>query len=179
MPPKKNALARFPQYLSDQFILSAANTFTTEVIFSPLPRFPFNLKSGETTAIEILWFDTNVTATDMNVALDNVGFAFSLGAPPSALPNLGNPLTMIAESIDVGGVATATGTALTIFRSQKRFDLQDKDGNGFLMASSRFNISMVAIGQATATILDWRMYYRFVIVEAVDLIGTIQSQVPI
>ena len=179
MPPKKNALARFPQYLSDTFALSAANTFTTEVIFSPLPRFPFNLKSGETTAIEILWFDITITNTDFNVALDQVAYGFNLGAPPSVTPLLGNPLTIMADVIDVGGVATATGTALTLFTGQKRYDLQDKSGNGFLMASSRFNVAMVSIGQAGATVMNWRMYYRFVIVDAVDLFTVIQSQTPI
>lgn len=78
MPPKKNALARFPQYISDNFALSAANTFTTEVIFSPLPRFPFNLKSGETTAIEILWIDTEVRNTDFNVAADQVQYRLGI-----------------------------------------------------------------------------------------------------
>ena len=179
MPPKKNALARFPQYLSDTFTLSAANTFTTEIIFSPLPRFPFNLKSGETTAIEILWFDTNISGVDFNVATDTYRFSFNLGAPASAISALGDPLTILADNIDTGGVATAVGTALTLTRTQKRYDMQDKDGNGFLMASSRFNISGDSAGMAVATQLDWRMYYRFVVVDAVDLFTVLQSQTPV
>ena len=176
MPPKKNALARFPQYLSDRFVLSAANTFTTEVIFSPLPRFPFNLKSGETTAIELLWIDTVVGTTDFNVPADTFIFAFNLGQPPTFTPQLGNPLTILADGYLVAGVA---GISTTLHKQRTRYDLTDKDGNGFLMAASSFNVSGVSIGQAAACTLDWRMYYRFVIVEAVDLMTILQNQTPI
>ena len=179
MPVKKHALARFPQFLSDRFTLSAANTFTTEVIFSPLPRFPFNLKSGETTAIEILWIDTFIGTTDFNVAGDQFIFSFSLGAPPTFTAQLQAPLTIIAGGRLTSGVATATGTAIAIVNQRERFDLTDREGNGFLMAASRFNVSGTSLGQAAANTLDWRMYYRFVIVDAVDLMGVLQNQVPV
>ena len=179
MPPKKNALSRFPQFLSDRLTLSAANTFTTEIIFSPLPRFPFNLKSGETTAIEILWIDTFVGTTDLNVALDQVIFAFNLGAPPTFTPQLQDPLTILAAGVKVGGVATATGTAIGYFNHRERYDLTDREGNGFLMAASRFNISATSVGQAAASTIDWRMYYRFIVVDAVDLFTILQNQTPV
>lgn len=161
---------RYPNYLSGNLTLSAANTFTTEVETLPIVRPTAG--RGRSTIMEFLWVDLELALIDLVADNDTVTFVMSTGSVPTSIGNLsqGNTVALIKLEQNL-----ATSGAFPVI-SPIRLDLTDKNGFGQLVATDRINISGVTGGQASATSFNWRVYYRYVSVSAEEYIGIIQSQ---
>lgn len=58
-----------------------------------------------------------------------------------------------------------------------RYDFQSKDGFGFLLPSDAFHMSSQIIGPAVSgpTLVNWRLFYRFVQIPIEEFVGLVQS----
>ena len=162
---------RFPNYMTGALTLSAANTFTTESIATPIPRLPTG--SGATSTImELLYLELDVRSTDFLVTADQVEFGISVGSSPSAVIGINNPSAVLQVSLDY---ALATSGSV-LLHMPIRHSLQEENGFGFLLAADTINTTGNSVGMAAATIFRWRLYYRFVNVSLTEYIGIVQSQ---
>jgi len=162
---------RFPNYMTGVLTLSAANTFTTESIATPIPRLPTG--SGATSTImELLYLELDARNTDFLVTGDSVEFGISVGSTPASVIGIHQAQAVLAINLDYA-LATSGSVLLNM---PIRHSLQEENGFGFLLAADTINTTGVSAGMAAATQFRWRLYYRFVNVSLTEYIGIVQSQ---
>jgi len=160
---------KYPQFFCGTLTETAANTFTTTSI-----NIPTNLlmQGGkQRTIIEVLWVDMDVRGHDGATA-SVVQLAFTIGGTPTAVLAQNDPRYFAGYNDNV--IITTSG--LFHDKQQKRFNLQSKDGYGYLIAGDRFHISIVGGSQTNALGLNWRIYYREVGVSVMEYVGIVQQQ---
>lgn len=166
----RKTLDAYPNYLSGELIMSAANAFTTTRVNTPIPRLATS--GRRPTVMEILWIDLQPSALDLIVDSDLVQCMFTTGGVPTSM--LGISDGSVIGKIVLDTQLTTSGE--TILKLPIRIKLQSEDGYGQLLASDAFHVSASSTGQAAATVWQWRMYYRFVQVPVTEYIGIVQSE---
>ncbi len=168
MPVRKTVgMDKFPNFISGRLTLSAANTFTNQQVFTPIPRL--KTSGNKATVMELLWVDLQLNVTDFVAAGDNAAFSMSIGtAPTTVTSRLDDPRTITSFFQEASAAAT-------MVNMDHRIELQSLDGYGTLLASDSFNVSGVTTGQAAAVQYDFRLYYRFVEISIAEFVGLVQS----
>ncbi len=162
---------RFPNYMTGVLTMSAANTFTTEEVSTPIPRL--TARGGRATIMELLWIDVDIQNADLIAAADEVNFGITLGSAPTGVTRIGNSRAVMGMSVDMQVGATPGTFGLQLPR---RYDFQDKSGFGYLLAADAFHTFGDSTTQAAAVQYQWRLFYRFVSVSVEEYIGIVQSQ---
>jgi len=170
MPARKSVgMDKFPNFMSGQITLSAANTFTTQQVFTPIPRL--KTSGNKATVMELLWIDLQWDGTDLIDVGDVVSGSMNTGVPPTATTDLSDPRTLVVSRWEMG--LTTSGASL--FKQPERHEMQSLDGYGTLLASDSFHVAATSVTQAAAVILNWRIYYRFVEITVAEFVGLVQS----
>ncbi len=159
----------FPNFMSGQVTLSAANTFTTDQIFTPIPRL--KTIGNKATVMELLYLDLLVGTIDLLAIGDVLTFQMALGAVQTAMLGWNDTRVFAMYETEVAG--TTSGFVRTVF--PWRYQFQTNDGFGYLLASDSFRVSGVTVGQAGASRFQWKLYYRFVDIPLSEFIGIVQS----
>lgn len=162
---------RYPNYLSGRLTLSAANTLTTQSVQLPVVR-PAG-RRGSSTIIELLWVDWAPSEHDLVADGDNIQFFVAVGADPSSSLKLNSGRCLCEMRVATHFVTSG----IMSLKFPMRYNFQDKLGFGQLIATETLWIGATSVGQAAATKNDYRIYYRFVTVEAEEYIGILQSQI--
>ncbi len=159
---------RFPNFLSGRITESAAATFTTTQIFTPIPRL--KTSGNKATVMELLWVDMDMN-TALNAAGEQAVIAFSIGSVPTVILPWNDPRAFYFRREEMmlltSGAVLGTGTV--------RYDFQSKDGYGYLLASDSFHVSVEGTGLSTSIIGNWKMFYRFVDIPLSEFVGLVQS----
>ena len=161
----------FPNYFSGNLTSSAANTFTTSVITLPINRIG-RVSGTKATVLEFLWVDLHFQVIDLIANGDQLEFALSTPPAFGSMPDFAESNVIAFYSVE--NAFTTSGMALM---STKRINLQSADGHGTLVASENINVNLLTAGQAAATRVSFRVYYRFVQIPALEMMGILQSQV--
>ena len=169
MSARKVGMDKFPNFMSGRLTLSAANTFTTDQVFTPIPRL--KTSGNKATVMELLWVDYQWGGTDLVASGDNLSFSMSIGAAPTGTLTVSDPRT-IMSTIKEFSALTSGGNFL---ETPTRAELSSLDGHGTLLASDSFHTAGVTVGQAAASVVDWRIYYRFVEISVAEFVGLVQS----
>lgn len=162
---------RFPNFLSGTLVESAAATFTTERVATPIPRLPAIGRGRRATIMELLWVDVTLTGGTLNADNESVIFEMTIGSAPTALLGLGDPRTI--QSIRRQMYMLTTGASVVL--NPIRFSFQDANGFGYLLATDAFNVSIQGAATSAAFTANWRLYYRFVDVDVEEYVGIVQS----
>ena len=162
---------RFPNYMTGLLTLSAANTFTTESIATPIPRLPTG-SGASSTIMELLYLELDVRNTDFTTTADEVEFGISLGSTPTVVVGIQAASSILNVHLDL--TLTTSGAVLLVMPI--RHSLQEENGFGYLLAADTINTTGNSAGMAAATQFRWRLYYRFVNVSLTEYIGIVQSQ---
>ena len=169
MSKKRKLMDEYPNFISGVLSLSAANTFTTQQVFTPIPRL--KVTGNKATVMELLWIDTEWVGTDLVASGDFLQVGFSIGSVPTAVLGLDDPRTIITSFKEFSAL-TSGGNFL---ETPSRAELQSQDGFGSLLASDAFHVSGLTAGMAGASSIRWRMYYRFVEITVAEFVGLVQS----
>lgn len=169
MSARKVGMDKFPNFMSGRLTLSAANTFTTQQIFTPIPRL--KTTGNKATVMELLWMELVPTVTDFVASGDNLSFGVQIGAVPTAVATPDDPRSIWTYITEFG--ALTSGGNLQVYPA--RADFQSQDGHGYLLASDAFHITGLSTGQAAAVSYNWRIYYRFVEISVAEFVGLVQS----
>jgi len=162
----------FPNYFSGRLTLSAANTFTTAATTLPINRIG-RVSGTNAVVLEFLWMDIQYEAVDFLANADTLDFAVSMGSTPTAVRSL-NDSDVLGSFVKVLHVGATPGTAFVPGIHRIRWETQD--GHGLLVAAEEIDISGDSAGMAAASRFDWRIYYRFVNIPAMEMMGILQSQ---
>ncbi len=168
-PSRISSRDNFPNFMSGRLQLSAANTFTTLKVNTPIPRL--RTMGGKTKVMELLWLHLAVQTIDVIATDDTYEFDISLGTVPTAQRTWNDTRTVLNVRAENAFVTSG----MQVHRFPIRVDLQSADGFGYLLAADAFNVSGTSVGQAGAVIFDWRLYYRFVDIPITEFVGIIQS----
>lgn len=160
---------KFPNFMSGKLTLSAANTFTTDQIFTPIPRL--KTTGNKATVMELLWVDILVSNTDFLAAGDDLNFQMAMGSIQTAPLDFNDTRVFMAKFAEHSFVTSG----MTTLTWPQRYDFQSQDGYGYLLASDSFRVSATSTGQAGALIFNWRLNYRFVDIPLSEFIGIVQS----
>lgn len=160
----------FPNYFSGRLNLSAANTFTTSE--ERLPVQKFNVGRQKVTVMEFLWLELQVSGTDMITVGDEVQFMVKVGAAPTAMLaiNTGSVLTRY----DLETVIVTSG--LGLIQMPWIYKWANAGQRGLPIATETVHVSGFSVGQAAAASFIWRIYYRFIDINALEFNGLLQSQ---
>ena len=161
----------FPNYFSGRLTLSAANTFTTAPTTLPINRIG-RISGTRATVLEFLYVVMETRSTDFLANSDEVRFAISSGPTPTAMLTISNSDVIMAQATGVHLAASGVHLKDTIFK----FDLQSADGHGQLIAAEDIHVMGDSAGMAAAVAFNWRVYYRFVQIPALEMMGILQSQ---
>jgi len=168
-----------PQYLTATTGTAAINTYGTIAITLPVPRF--GAQKNKSTITELLSVDWYIGIGDLG---DNNNTAFAwLSTKENRADGVTSDETTLAVDLnDPTNFAFAikqmslltSGLGSTLFPIH--IDLTDGNGNGFLIATDRLQITMGNIsGTATSQSIA-KIKYRLVNVGLPEYIGIIQSQ---
>ena len=162
---------RYPNYFSGLLTLSAANTFTTQAIRLPINRLG-RVSGSRGVVLEFMKIRVLIDNTDLVANGDEVTFSMQTGPPPTTdVEEWDNPDCI--ANIQVIHRFTTSGSS---FENQNyEIDLTE-GGFGQLVAAETLHVSGNATGQAAATHYHWRVYYRFVSIPAMEMMGILQSQ---
>jgi len=162
----------FPNFLSGRLILSAANTFTTQQVFTPIPRL--KTIGNKATVMELLYMDLVIDNIDLIAFDDRLRFQMTLGTTQGSMLAWSDTRVFINYDLLIGG-ANATPGALFITQYPWRYQFQTNDGFGYLLAADAFRVSAETVGMAAATNFHFKLYYRFVDIPLTEFIGIVQS----
>ena len=166
---------RFPNFLAGVLAESAANTFTTTQVFTPLPRI--KTSGTRATVMELLFVETDFSGTNIqNANGEQMQVVFSFGSAPTAMLAWNDTRNFFQRQDTIVGQAISTnGAGSTILREPVRYDWQSQDGYGYLLASDSFHVSVLGASQGAALSLAWKMFYRFVDIPLSEFVGIVQS----
>lgn len=161
----------FPNYFSGRLPLSAANTFTTQSVDLPVNRLG-RVSGTQAVVLEFLWALIDIDGADFVANTDLLTFNILIGRVPTAVSNINNP--------DVLGKIELINDFVTSGMAQRdnvrRIEMQSTDGHGQLVAAEQIHLAADSTGQAGAVAYNWRIYYRFVKIPAMEMMGLLQSQ---
>ncbi len=165
---KVTSTDRFPNFLTGRLTESAADTFTTAQVFTPIPRL--KTVGNKATVMELLYMETDLQTT-LNAAQEAVTVSFSLGSVPTAMLVFNDPRVFARRETQM---MLLTSGAI-IQNDPVRQDLQSTDGFGYLLASDAFNVSILGTNTGVANQVDWKLFYRFVDIPLSEFVGLVQS----
>ncbi len=160
---------KFPNFLTGSVTESAADTFTTAQVFTPIPRL--KTAGNKATVMELLWVDFMNNNQLLNASGEQWRFQMSIGSVPTALLAFNDPRTIMEWKREME-ILTTGGT---VADAPIKYDFQSADGYGFLLASDAFNVSVAGTATGVAAIIQWRLYYRFVDIPLAEFVGLVQS----
>ena len=162
----------FPNYFSGSLTMSAANTFTSATTTLPINRIG-RVSGTKAVVLELLWVDFHVITDDLIVNGDLWEIGFSTPPAFGSMPDFAesNVIAFYSVKAHVGA-----GPSSVIIPAVWRLNLQTADGHGTLVASDVLNVQADSAGMGAALRFDWRVYYRFVQVPALEMMGILQSQ---
>lgn len=162
---------RFPNFLSGSLTLSAANTFTTNQVFTPIPRL--KTSGNRATVMELLWMQLNIDRTTVDFVVNGDGYTFQMtfGSPPTGIIQWSDPRVVFEDEKELSFITSG----MAFIPLSIKMDLQSEDGYGYLFASDAFNINATTTGMAVATRFNWKIYYRFVDIPLSEFVGLVQS----
>jgi hypothetical protein len=159
----------YPNFMSGRVTLSAANTYTTVTVNTPIPRL--KTTQGRATVMELLWCDFYIDTIDLIGNGDAVQFQMSIGSVPTGVLFTNDTRTVFNAAWEVGFVTSG----MSYYQRHHRWDFQSQDGYGYLLAADSFHMSGASAGQAAANVFDWKLYYRFVDIPLSEFVGIVQS----
>ncbi len=166
----------FPNFLTGTLTQSAADLFTTVLVNTPIPRIQTTRSGQRATVMELLWIEflfPNIKMEAPNTALMGI---FTIGTTPTVVLPYNNPRVFAEVRLDAHVItAGADGRATMFTRQPWIFQMQSKDGHGYLLAAESFHVSIFSTATAQVNILEWRMYYRFIDIPLSEFIGLVQS----
>lgn len=160
---------KYPNFLSGSIVTSAANTFTTSQVFTPIPRL--KTTGNKATVMELLWLDVEVLGTDLIANGDDATFQLTIGSEQSTLLNWNDPRVLMDYNLEVG-LATS---GMNLLIQPHRYLFQSVDGFGYLLASDSFHQNLDSTGQAGVITARWKLFYRFVEIPLSEFVGLVQS----
>ena len=168
---KSNRQDYFPNYMSWKITESAADTYTTDKIFTPIPRSQV-MTGNKAVVMELLWLEITCPNITFNAGEEFITCGIQTGGVPIA-----------AQSIDEGNVIGYLFRELSILTEGGSthdfpmiYDFQSKDGFGMLLGTDAFHAWVFSGGTGVALAVSFRLYYRFVQVPVTEYIGIVQSQ---
>ena len=161
----------FPNYMSWRVTESGADTFTTDKIFTPIPRSQV-LIGNKATVMELLWWEVSVPNIQLDAAGEFIICNISTGGVPTDVLGINEGNTVTYKYVELA--LLTSGAAL--IEQPFRYDMQSKDGYGMLLATDAFHSSVTSTNTGIALIFDFRLYYRFVQIPVTEYIGIVQSQ---
>lgn len=159
----------FPEELS---------TLVTQKFDTPINRIQ-SINSKMATVMEVLWIEWYVqspisifTATGSTVV-----WQFQLGQRPNTfLPGFDDPRVFAGSIEALLRTDAPQSSGMFINRYPQVFDLQDKEGNGYILASDSFNVSVVLTPKIDGNFsFAWRLFYRFIEIPTLEFVGVLQS----
>jgi len=164
----------FPNYMSWKITQTAADAYTTDKIYTPIPRNQI-ITGNKAIVMELLWLECDPHNMHFNNELEEVFWALTTGSPDISM----NPTGFISN-----GGCIAYGSACmhmltsgaSISRKPYITNLQSADGHGILLATDSFNVLVDTLNSGYTNIFYFRLYYRFVQINTMEFIGLIQSQ---
>ncbi len=123
--------------------------------------------------MELLWIDI-VIGTTLNAADEKTTVQFYIGSPQT--PGIGilpfaDP--RVFAQFQLRFLFTTSGAAL--LQQPLRYDMQSKDGFGYLLASDAFNVAIKGDNTGVTNIGSFKMFYRFVDIPLAEFVGIVQS----
>ena len=122
----------------------------------------------ELLSVDILF--TSITALNNNN--ESIQFGMYGGAPVTGAQTYTNTRLIAASGHEMG---LLTSGAVLVPYSYK-FDLQSKDGYGYLFAGDILNFYILGNSTGVANSYSWKLYYRFVDVAITEFVGIVQSE---
>jgi len=120
--------------------------------------------------MEFLYVLITPRSIDFAADDDSIEFEITTGSAPTGILQMKNGSAIMTKKLEAEGAATS------ILEFPLKYDFQDQNGYGLLVATDRINLSGNSSGMAGAVIFNWRIYYRYVTVGAEEYIGIVQSQ---
>lgn len=170
-----------PQFLNGAFALSAANTYTSTTIGTPIVRVgSASANNGKSIIMEILKVFVNLPPIDLDnaAATDrNAAITFSTTQLASGDAVLDNSRVFCQVQHQTRNAFTAAGTGILAQDFDPVvIDLTDGAGHGVLVATDNIFVGAVTTGYNAAGTFRWKILYRFKEVSLVEYIGIVQSQ---
>ena len=163
----------FPNYMSWVVELSAADVFTTDKIFTPIPRNQV-ISGNKAVVMELLWLDVVIPNILLNAAAEFYEYGIVTGSVPTSAQWIGNGSVICASHVELHGLTT--GLSMEFAPQGSRYDFQSKDGHGILLATDAFHAWGNGGATTVALTFNMRLYYRFVQIPVTEYIGIVQSQ---
>ena len=161
---------RYPQYITDSVVSSAANTWTQQT--KPLPVNRVGSTSGNKTRIlEIARVEFEVS--DQTSTVDATGYRVYVTTKSHATePNFADPSVIVQD----GNIVWFTTSGSGLYQRQKRIECETSDGYGILVATDNLYVSLKTTNWTAAATLRYKIWYRFVDVSLQEYIGMVQAQ---
>jgi hypothetical protein len=155
---------------------SAPNTFTEDVINTPISRFPQG--KGKSVVLEILKVQFDVPAPDINGGAGGTLFTTICQLTTNSQNGIiASGVQIIAYKQGYNrGAFTAAGTYESSQDGTWLIDLTDGAGHGILVATDQMYFGVNTVNFNAAATFRCRMLYRFKLVSLEEYIGIVQSQ---
>jgi len=162
----------FPNFLTGVVTQTAAEAFTTTQVNTPIPRIQTTRSGQKATVMELLWVEVLFPTIVMGTITANYTLQMVIGIVPTLILPFNNPRVFVEQRLDMH-IFAASGGGIT--KQPLVYDMQSKDGHGFLLAAESFHVSLFTAGTAIVNKGEWRMYYRFIDIPLSEFIGLVQS----
>jgi len=161
----------FPNFLTGTLTQTAADTFNTVLVPTPIPRIQTTRGGNKATVMELLWWEINFPSIDLSPGTANITAFLSIGTPPVVVLDFNNPRVVALIRLD--SHLTVQGA----FHTQQpyRYEMQSMDGHGYLLAAESFHVSIFSLATNVINPIQWRLYYRFIDIPLSEFIGLVQS----
>lgn len=176
-PARGRIIDKYPNYMSGSTTTSAADTFTSERVETPISRLKQG-KGNAVTVMELLKVDLDVEDEDFldTTATTQWIWEMSIGATPTASSAISNPQVITRMRKAYQASETTDGAMAISWKSPTTFNFQDENGFGYLLATDSFHVSVDTTNYGTTATFHWRIFYRFVNVTLAEYVGLVQSQ---
>jgi hypothetical protein len=166
----------YPNFMTWSVTETAADAFSVQNIFTPIPRL--QQRGNKAIVMELLellvwvWATPYTISATFDAQFDSFSFECGTGAAPAALinPSAGNVFAMMHR----GNNFVTSGMAIQEF--PLRYSLVNNDGRGYLLGTDSFWCGIDSTATGVALEFDFKMMYRFVEVDITEFIGLVQSQ---
>ena len=160
----------FPNYFSGNLLLSAANTFTTSE--ERLPVEKFTVGRNLITVMEFLWLELEPAVSDLIALGDELQFMVKVGSAPTVMLTISTGSVLCRLNWDTSFVTSG----LHVLMSPRVYLWAQAGQRGQPIATDTIHIAANSVGQAAAINYSWRIYYRFIQINALEFNGLLQSQ---
>lgn len=149
---------------------TGVDTATSSQFSTPIPRL--QTKGNSATVMELLWIDGEIEGS-INGATEGITVIFYGGVTTTTSFSWNNP-RLIARKEFSGNNIVTSGSIMP--QPDFKLNLTSKDGYGFLFAGDVVNVLVTSANTGVATVVNWRLYYRFVDIPITEFVGLVQSQ---